>query len=527
MGILMGKPKEKAAPEPAKPAAPKPTPAPAAKATPEPAKAAATPEKPKPEPSKADGFKQEDKTFQFEDVESTEPKKAEEAPAPSRPSAIKAEPAKAEPAKAEAPKPEPVAEAAPTPAPKEEEPAPTPAPKEEPVPAPAAANKAEPAPATPKEEAKVAASKAPEPEPEPKGMDVEDFQKEVAKRNAKASTHEAKYLQTRLEAVRDYFPGSLPADDLLFRLEVALQQFGFDGSNSIGIVNLCRDEATNMLKQKIEAIYPLVFNINGLGGGLTCGVTGMGAGLSHSPVFPANANGRKRYIFFSCPHIAIDSAGNVGSCSRPGQIATNAACGAMIGALGQFQAEGLEAYAKKADSVHDAADPEYSIFKQRLASRVLKEKKQLKDIDLVELTKIAERQISADLDFLISKAVSVEDADYAVVTGVQIHNWGEKFDNEEPNLEMVAPTKVMVVVNGEKTVIDLKSLPSPSPRQLRILTKQVGQDSTSSVAAFIGDRTVTDINGRGPFSSDHSAKAADQKKREATFFKMLLESEGL
>jgi len=340
-------------------------------------------------------------------------------------------------------------------------------------------------------------------------------------------TVEESYLQSRLEGVRKHFPTATPVDDFLFRLEMALCAFGFDGANSIGVVNLCRDEATNPLRQKIEEIFPLVFNINGLGGGLTCGVTGMGAGLSHSPVFPANANGRKRYIFFSCPHIAIDSAGNVGSCSRPGQIATNAACGAMIGALGQFQAEGLEAYAKKADSVHDAADPEYSIFKQRLASRVLKEKKQLKDIDLVELTKIAERQISADLDFLISKAVSVEDADYAVVTGVQIHNWGEKFDNEEPNLEMVAPTKVMVVVNGEKTVIDLKSLPSPSPRQLRILTKQVGQDSTSSVAAFIGDRTVTDINGRGPFSSDHSAKAADQKKREATFFKMLLESEGL
>jgi len=354
------------------------------------------------------------------------------------------------------------------------------------------------------------------------------LRKELAKRGiCTKGGIEVRYLQDRTDAVMAHFPNAYAVDGLLFRLEVALNQFGFNGSNSIGIVNLCRDEATNPLRQKIEEIFPLVFNINGLGGGLTCGVTGMGAGLSHSPVFPANANGRKRYIFFSCPHIAIDSAGNVGSCSRPGQIATNAACGAMIGALGQFQAEGLEAYAKKADSVHDAADPEYSIFKQRLASRVLKEKKQLKDIDLVELTKIAERQISADLDFLISKAVSVEDADYAVVTGVQIHNWGEKFDNEEPNLEMVAPTKVMVVVNGEKTVIDLKSLPSPSPRQLRILTKQVGQDSTSSVAAFIGDRTVTDINGRGPFSSDHSAKAADQKKREATFFKMLLESEGL
>eukprot|EP00873_Tetraselmis_striata_P040315 jgi/Tetstr1/460579/TSEL_000504.t1 len=518
MGILMGKPKEKAAPEPAKPAAPKPTPAPAAKATPEPAKAAATPEKPKPEPSKADGFKQEDKTFQFEDVESTEPKKAEEAPAPSRPSAIKAEPAKAEPAKAEAPKPEPVAEAAPTPAPKEEEPAPTPAPKEEPVPAPAAANKAEPAPATPKEEAKVAASKAPEPEPEPKGMDVEDFQKEVAKRNAKASTHEAKYLQTRLEAVRDYFPGSLPADDLLFRLEVALQQFGFDGSNSIGIVNLCRDEATNMLKQKIEAIYPLVFNINGLGGGLTCGVTGMGAGLSHSPV----SGGRKRYIFFSAPHVAIDSKGDAGPLARPGQQVTNCACGAMIGALGQFNANGLKTYMTP-DGKHEAADPEFSIFKQRLAGRIQKEKKELKDIDLVELTKICERQISSDLEFLISKAVDTKDADYAVITGVQIHNWGEKYDNGEPNFEMVAPTGSYVVVNGVKTELDLASMLPPTPRQLSLLTDQAPRTTTASVSASAVDATMTDINGQGMFASDAAKKAAARNQRERTFLTFLVE----
>ena len=50
------------------------------------------------------------------------------------------------------------------------------------------------------------------------------------------------------------------------------------------IVNLCRDEATNAVRHKIEELFPLAFNINGLGGGITCGVTGMGAGLSHSPL---------------------------------------------------------------------------------------------------------------------------------------------------------------------------------------------------------------------------------------------------
>ena len=49
------------------------------------------------------------------------------------------------------------------------------------------------------------------------------------------------------------------------------------------IANLCRDEVTCGLKYKIEQAFPLVFNINGLGGVITCGVTGIGAALSHAP----------------------------------------------------------------------------------------------------------------------------------------------------------------------------------------------------------------------------------------------------
>jgi Limiting CO2-inducible proteins B/C beta carbonyic anhydrases len=36
---------------------------------------------------------------------------------------------------------------------------------------------------------------------------------------------------------------------------------------------------------------------------------------------------------------------------------------------------------------------------------------------------VAERTITDDLEFLISKTVDPQKADYAVVTGVQIHNW--------------------------------------------------------------------------------------------------------
>ena len=92
------------------------------------------------------------------------------------------------------------------------------------------------------------------------------------------------------------------------------------------MTNLCRDEVTTVLKDKIEASFGCSFNTNGLGAILTCGVTGIKAGLSHSPV--AVDDGRERYVFFSFPHIAVDEAGNIGAIYRPGRPGRSCACGA-------------------------------------------------------------------------------------------------------------------------------------------------------------------------------------------------------
>ncbi len=49
------------------------------------------------------------------------------------------------------------------------------------------------------------------------------------------------------------------------------------------MTNLCRDEITATLRHEIEQIFGASFNTNGLGAVLTCGVTGIKAGLSHAP----------------------------------------------------------------------------------------------------------------------------------------------------------------------------------------------------------------------------------------------------
>jgi hypothetical protein len=122
--------------------------------------------------------------------------------------------------------------------------------------------------------------------------------------------------------------------------------------------------------------------------------------------------------------------------------------------------------------------------------------------------------------------VDVKEADYAVITGVQVHNWGEKFDNGEPNLEIVAPTKMAVVINGEKTELDLASMPALTPRQISMLTGQQGLDTTSSVSAYVDGATITDMNGKDTWSGAFAKAAAAGKQRETKFLEMLASNLG-
>ena len=232
------------------------------------------------------------------------------------------------------------------------------------------------------------------------------------------------------------------------------------------MTNLCRDEITTVLKDKIEGVFGGSFNTNGLGAVLTCGVTGIKAGLSHSPL--SVEDGRERYVFFSFPHIAINGNGEVGVVSRPNRPGDSCACGALAKALNELQTEGLAPNCR-VPGVHDPLDPEYSILKQRLARRIRYERLEPILMDLADMTAVAERVITDDLEYLIEKCVDIEKADYAVVTGVQIHNWNKGDLSAGDNFEFVAPTKVYVVNRGQITVLDLMQLPSLTPRQVELL----------------------------------------------------------
>jgi hypothetical protein len=187
--------------------------------------------------------------------------------------------------------------------------------------------------------------------------------------------------------------------------------------------------------------------------------TGFKAGFSHAP----NMDGKERYVFFSFPHIGICSEGEVGQIHRPGRSGASSACGALIGALGQFQADKsvMTAYS---GGQHDVQDPEFSILKQRLAMRIKQEGLDVNKMNLVDMTALAERTITADLEGLIKETVDPMQQDYAVVTGVHVHNWGNE-GTGAPDLEWIAPSSVYVVNNGKKININLEVCPSVPSKQ--------------------------------------------------------------
>jgi hypothetical protein len=288
-------------------------------------------------------------------------------------------------------------------------------------------------------------------------------------------------LNNRYATILKHFPSALGVDDFIARVEVALCYFGFTGDNTIAVTNLCRDEVTAILKDKIEAVWGGSFNVNGLGGVITCGVTGFKAGLSHAPV--CAGTGRERYVFFSFPHIGIDEHGEVGAISRPGRAKKSCACGALAKCLNEVKADGLTRNFG-IPGVHDDEDPEYSILKSRMINKMKEEGLSVDDsFGLADITKVAERTITADLEKLIGKAVDTSKADYAVVTGVEIHNWAKNLDDPTSySMEFVAPSAVYAVVNGVATHLDLSQIPQVTPRMLNILaTSSMGGSVQGSV----------------------------------------------
>lgn len=266
--------------------------------------------------------------------------------------------------------------------------------------------------------------------------------------------------------LQSHFPNSIKIDDYVSRAEKLLADKGFTSQNTIAMINVCRDEVTNGFKQMLDGIFGNSFTTIGLGGVLTCGKTGIGAGLSHSPV--CSSTGKERYVFFSYPHVGIHptKADALGFVTRKGREEYGTACGALIKCLNELKAEGVEQNAK-VPGVHVPEDIEYSILKQRLARTIQQSNSKIQTINLATLTQFAEQRITNDLEQLIQQTVDTKKADYAVMTGIQIHYWTDP-DKYYRN-EYIAPGKSYAVIDNQRIPLDIQHTIPLSKRQLDTL----------------------------------------------------------
>eukprot|EP00274_Cyanoptyche_gloeocystis_P002491 CAMPEP_0196653518 /NCGR_PEP_ID=MMETSP1086-20130531/3161_1 /TAXON_ID=77921 /ORGANISM="Cyanoptyche gloeocystis , Strain SAG4.97" /LENGTH=353 /DNA_ID=CAMNT_0041984769 /DNA_START=306 /DNA_END=1367 /DNA_ORIENTATION=+ len=223
--------------------------------------------------------------------------------------------------------------------------------------------------------------------------------------------------QSFTEAVVKHFPGSVSEEEFLEVTYDFLSQLGFNDTNTIPCVSLCRDEICRDFAIAIQKKWCApgsaagAFNMSSLAGMLFLGKTGLGAAHAHAP----KQDGYERYVYFAMPHIAIDEHGHVGHCMRDGRQEVSHACGALLGFQSELQSGII-------DTRLNPDDIEQSLIRQSLMSRIFYGTLP----DLPEITKLTMNAILDTLERGIRLTVDSQQAHYAVLTGIQIHGPGHK-----------------------------------------------------------------------------------------------------
>lgn len=234
------------------------------------------------------------------------------------------------------------------------------------------------------------------------------------------------------EILKKYFPVVYKETDFVEKTYKKLNSSGFDADNAIASVCVCRDEISQPLVALIRKNWGEAFNLCSLAAMFFAGKTSLTAAMHHAPV----VKGKERYVFYALPHIAIGGKGQLGVCKRIGRTEASNACGALNVFLGELKS-------KKPNLSMDNEDVELSLIKTRL----LREIPYGRVPNLMELTKITLKTIKEDFQNALRQTVHSDKADYAFITGVQIHG---------PEGNYIAPDESYVVVNKAKKKLHFK-----------------------------------------------------------------------
>ena len=234
------------------------------------------------------------------------------------------------------------------------------------------------------------------------------------------------------EVISKHFDGAMHEADFVQRSQSALEAYGFTAYNTIACVGVCRDELSRTLVDEVNAVWGEAFNFSSLAGMLFLGRTGFRAAQDHAPV----ERGRERYVYIAMPHIGVGPAGELGLCHRPGRAGPSSACGALVALLDELENG-------RVDTQIDPDDIEQSLLKASLLQRLDRDETP----SLLELTHVARETILSDLERMIALTVETKKADYAVLSGVQIHGPDES--------NYVKPATFYAMVGGERNEVSL------------------------------------------------------------------------
>eukprot|EP00850_Spirogloea_muscicola_P019078 SM000183S03972 [mRNA] locus=s183:26829:29016:- [translate_table: standard] len=269
----------------------------------------------------------------------------------------------------------------------------------------------------------------------------------------------------------DTFPDCKPDAQYLDSVCAILKNYGFSKDNSIALIATCRDEITHHYYRKIDEVchhslptspanellrtiacpcspmYGESFDMSALAGLVTCRPVGLKAGMSHAP----DKGGAEKYIFFAFPHIGIDKNGkpeSIGSIDRIGRTEASHACGALLAVHKLIEDNG-----SLSGAVLDPGELEFSFLKQRLGAHI--QSSSQAPSSLADLTKLTMEVTLKELESCIERAPPADGADYAVITGVQIHAGADSFDGEKGFEDYIFPGNMYVVLNNKRTEIKI------------------------------------------------------------------------
>ncbi len=209
-----------------------------------------------------------------------------------------------------------------------------------------------------------------------------------------------------MQYVLQHFPSAAWADSIVASTRAVLYDHGFTADNTIACVCTCRDELTRGLHRAIHGAWGEAFNFSSLGGMVLLGHTGFNAALAHAPT----QFDRERYVFVAAPHIGLDPERGLGYCRRPGRAELSPACGALAATAAHF--------AKTSDPGElDPEDLELSLIRRRLGPLLTEGEHPATD----RIVELAQQAAQSDLERLIEQHIDPDHADWAVISGIQIH----------------------------------------------------------------------------------------------------------